>query len=35
MTRKKTLQRWEKKIGDPEITPQAIKPTAKFFIKMD
>jgi hypothetical protein len=35
MTRKKALERWKKKIGNTEVTPQANWPTAKSFLKID
>jgi hypothetical protein len=35
MTHKKTLEWWETKIENSEVTPQAIWPTAKFLIKWD
>jgi hypothetical protein len=35
MTRKKALERWETKIGNTEVTPQAIWPITKSLLKMD
>jgi hypothetical protein len=35
MTRKKALERWETKISNTEVTPQAIWPIAKSLIKRD
>jgi hypothetical protein len=35
MTRKKALERWETKIRNPEVTPQAIWPIAKSLLKRD
>jgi hypothetical protein len=35
MTRKKTLDRWETKISNTEVTPQAIWPIAKSPLKRD
>jgi hypothetical protein len=35
MTRKKALGRWETKISNAEVTPQAIWPIAKSFLKRD
>jgi ATP-dependent exoDNAse (exonuclease V) beta subunit len=35
MTHKKALERWETKIGNPEVTPQAIWPIAKSLLKRD
>jgi hypothetical protein len=35
MTRKKALERWETKIGNTEVTPQAIWPIAKSLLKRD
>jgi hypothetical protein len=35
MTRKKTLERWETKMSNTEITPQAIWPIAKSLLKRD
>jgi hypothetical protein len=35
MTRKKALERWETKIRNTEVTPQAIWPIAKFILKRD
>jgi hypothetical protein len=35
MTRKKTLERWETKISNTEVTPQAIWPIAKSLLKRD
>jgi hypothetical protein len=35
MTRKKALKRWETKIGNSEVTPQAIRPIAKSLPKRD
>jgi hypothetical protein len=35
MTRKKALERWETKISNAEITPQAIWPIAKSLLKRD
>jgi hypothetical protein len=35
MTRKKTLERWETKLCNAEVTPQAIWPIAKFLLKRD
>jgi hypothetical protein len=33
MTRKKALERWERKISNTEITPQTIRPIAKSLLK--
>jgi hypothetical protein len=35
MARRKTLERWEKKIGNSEVTPKAIRPITKSLIKKD
>jgi hypothetical protein len=35
MTRKKALERWETKINNSEVTPQAIWPIAKSLSKRD
>jgi hypothetical protein len=35
MTRKKTLERWEIKLGNAVVTPQAIWPIAKSLLKRD
>jgi hypothetical protein len=35
MTRKKALERWEPKISNTEVTPQAIWPIAKSLLKRD
>jgi hypothetical protein len=35
MTRKKALERWEIKISNAEVTPQAIWPIAKSLLKRD
>jgi hypothetical protein len=35
MTRKKALERWETKIGNTGVTPQAIWPIAKPLLKRD
>jgi hypothetical protein len=35
MTRKKALERWETKIGNAEVTPQAVWPIAKSLLKRD
>jgi hypothetical protein len=35
MTHKKALERWETRIGNAEITPQAIRPIAKSLLKRD
>jgi hypothetical protein len=35
MTREKALERWETKIGNTEVTPQAIWPIAKSFLKRE
>jgi hypothetical protein len=35
MTRKKALERWETKISNAEVTPQAIWPIAKSLLKRD
>jgi hypothetical protein len=35
MTRKKTLERWEIKISNAEVTPEAIWPIAKSLLKRD
>jgi hypothetical protein len=35
MTRKKALERWETKIYNTEVTPQAIWPIAKSLLKRD
>jgi hypothetical protein len=35
MTRKKALERWETKISNAELTPQAIWPIAKSLLKRD
>jgi hypothetical protein len=35
MTRRKALERWETRIGNCEVTPQAIGPIAKSLIKRD
>jgi hypothetical protein len=35
MARKKALERWETKIGNSEVTPQAICPIAKSLVKRD
>jgi hypothetical protein len=35
MTCKKALERWETKIGNVEVTPQAIWPIAKSLVKRD
>jgi hypothetical protein len=35
MTRKIVLERWETKIGNTEVTPQAIWPIAKSLLKRD
>jgi hypothetical protein len=35
MTRKKALERWETKIGNAEVIPQAIWPIAKSLLKRD
>jgi hypothetical protein len=35
MTRKKALEWWETKIGNTEVTPQAIWPIAKYLLKRD
>jgi hypothetical protein len=35
MTRKRALERWETKIGNTEVTPQAIWPIAKSILKGD
>jgi hypothetical protein len=35
ITRKKALERWETKIGNTEVTPQAICPIAKSLLKRD
>jgi hypothetical protein len=35
MTRKKALKRWETKIGNAEVTPQAIWPIAKSLLMRD
>jgi hypothetical protein len=35
MTRKRALERWETKIGNSGVTPQAIRLTAKFLLKRD
>jgi hypothetical protein len=32
---KRALELWKKKIGNPEIAPQAIRPIAKSIIKRD
>jgi hypothetical protein len=32
MTRKKALERWETKVGNAEVTPQAIWPIAKSLL---
>jgi hypothetical protein len=35
MTYKKALEQWETKIGNTEVTPQAIQPIAKSLLKRD
>jgi hypothetical protein len=35
MTRKKTLEQWETKISNTEVTPQAIRPIPKSLLKID
>jgi hypothetical protein len=35
MTRKKALERWETKLSNTEVTPQAIWPIAKSLLKRD
>jgi hypothetical protein len=35
MTRKKPLERWETKIGNTEVTPQAIWSIVKSFLRRD
>jgi hypothetical protein len=35
MTRKKELEQWETKIGNVEVTPQAIWPIMKSLVKRD
>jgi hypothetical protein len=35
MTRKKALERWETKIGNADVTPQAIWPIAKSLLTRD
>jgi hypothetical protein len=35
MTGEKAFERWETKIGNSEVTPQAIWPIAKFLLKRD
>jgi hypothetical protein len=35
MTRRKALERWETKISNTEVTPQATWPIAKFLLKRD
>jgi hypothetical protein len=35
MTRKKALERWETKINNTEVTPQAIWSIAKYLLKRD
>jgi hypothetical protein len=35
MTREKALERWETKIGNAEVTPQATWPIAKSLLKRD
>jgi hypothetical protein len=35
MTRKNALERWETKISNTEVTPQAIWPIAKSLLKRD
>jgi hypothetical protein len=35
MTHRKALERWETKVGNCEVTPQALQPTAKSLIKKD
>jgi hypothetical protein len=35
MTRRKALERWDTKIGNTEVTPQAIWPIAKSLLKRD
>jgi hypothetical protein len=35
MTRKKALERWETKLANTELTPQAIWPTSKFLTNRD
>jgi hypothetical protein len=35
MMRKKTIERWETKISNAEVTPQAILPIAKSLLKRD
>jgi hypothetical protein len=35
MTRKKALERWDTKIGNAEVTPQAIRPIAKSLLTRD
>jgi hypothetical protein len=35
MARRKTLERWKTKVGNCEVTPQALWPIAKSLIKRD
>jgi len=35
MTQKKKLERWEAKLGNREVTPQAVWPTAKSLLRKD
>jgi hypothetical protein len=35
MTRRKTLELWETKAGNFEVTPQALRPIAKSLMKRD
>jgi hypothetical protein len=35
IARKKALERWETKMGNSEVTPQAMRPTAKSLTEMD
>jgi hypothetical protein len=35
MTRKKTLEQWQTKVSNAEVTPQAIWPIAKSILKRD
>jgi hypothetical protein len=35
VTRKQALERWETRISNTEVTPQAIRPIAKSFLKRD
>jgi hypothetical protein len=35
MTRKKAIERWEPIVGNAEVTPKAIWPISKLFVKKD